>query len=112
MTRSKTMTKYVYCNHKGTRGESLLTELPKDTSGTDYDGETIAAIPAGAGYCSSCGWCPGYGRVDVTTLEPLNLRAAILTAAEELRSGERSHTDVANWLLDLDKRLRDGSASP
>ena len=34
------------------------------------------------------------------------LRAAILTAAEQLRSGQLSHTDAANWLLDLEKRLR------
>jgi hypothetical protein len=36
----------------------------------------------------------------------IELRTAIGTAAEELRTGERSHTDVANWLLDLDARLR------
>ena len=34
------------------------------------------------------------------------VRRSVHTAAEELRSGERSHTDVANWLLDLDARLR------
>lgn len=34
------------------------------------------------------------------------LREAIGAAAEDLRRGEMSHTDVANWLLELDGRLR------
>jgi hypothetical protein len=39
-----------------------------------------------------------------------NLRTEIRTVARELRSGERSHTDVANWLLDLDERLHTPNA--
>jgi hypothetical protein len=45
-------------------------------------------------------------REPVSTVVSSEIRDAIITAAEELRSGERSHTDVANWLLDLDARLR------
>jgi len=51
-----------------------------------------------------------FGDVGDTLIDLAESLAAVLrsvhTAAEELRSGERSHTDVANWLLDLDARMR------
>jgi hypothetical protein len=51
-----------------------------------------------------------FGDVDDTLVDLAESLAAVLrsvhTAAEELRSGERSHTDVANWLLNTDARLR------
>lgn len=37
-----------------------------------------------------------------------DLLEEISTAAAQLRSGELSHTDVANWLLDLDEMLHTG----
>jgi hypothetical protein len=41
--------------------------------------------------------------VQITMLDVLR---EINTITRELVSGERSHTDVANWLLDFEKRLR------
>jgi hypothetical protein len=38
--------------------------------------------------------------------EPTDLRAEISVVAHELRSGECSCTDAAEWLLELDERLR------
>jgi hypothetical protein len=51
-----------------------------------------------------------FGDVGDTLVDLAESLAMVLrsvhTATEELRSGERSHTDVANWLLDMDARLR------
>jgi len=44
--------------------------------------------------------------VRVAAEPPYDLREDILTTADALLSGELSHTDVANWLLDVADRLR------
>jgi hypothetical protein len=50
-------------------------------------------------------WLQVVDAVAACQTEPIDLRTEICIVARELRSGERSHTDVANWLLDLDTRL-------